>query len=101
MVQLYPIDKGNGLLAFRAPDVDRRGCANAAVAGERYARHGTEQINDCAALPGGDYVLRDDGDGLAELRERLFSARRGTYDLVPRGRLRQTGSTDRRSVGKE
>src|SRR3546814_11330419 len=49
IVQLYPIDEGNGLLAFRAPDVDRRGCANAAVAGERSARHGTEQINDCRA----------------------------------------------------
>src|SRR3546814_6985329 len=24
IVQLYPIDEGNGLLAFRAPDVDRR-----------------------------------------------------------------------------
>src|SRR3546814_9792050 len=82
-----PIDEGNGLLAFRAPDVDRRGCANAAVAGERYARHGTEQINDCDALPGGDFVLRDDGDGLADLRERLFSARRGNDDLVPLGRL--------------
>src|SRR3546814_13887359 len=74
--------------------VDRRGCANAAVAGERYARHGTEQINDCDALPGGDFVLRDDGDGLADLRERLFSARRGNDDLVP---LR----SEERRVGKE
>src|SRR3546814_14907665 len=82
-----PIDEGNGLLAFRAPDVDRRGCANAAVAGERYARHGTEQMNDCDALPGGDFVLRDDGDGMSELRVRIFSARRGIDERFPLGRL--------------
>src|SRR3546814_4644351 len=77
--------------------VDRRGCANAAVAGERYARHVTEQINDCGALPSGDFVLRDDGDGLADLRERLFSARRGNDDLVPLGCLRQSRSEEHTS----